>query len=135
MNQEPVQPMRSYGQKPDSLTSGFDFGFQGQHKTPAPDTHRRRLAVFLRKEANGHKLKIGSITLDGNHQQEDAEMGGVQAAIEAGWIPDDPRVARFLSQYPAKVPNLGALQLQRENPLQIPWLGGLAVIPGDAEGI
>ncbi len=132
MNDQPIPSMQHYGQKPDSLTSGFNFGFQGQFKNHPPDNRRRKLPVYLR-DLLGRQLQIGTIYFGGDCCQSGAEMDGIQAAIEAGWIPDDPRVIRFLEQYPVKLPNLGALQLQREYPLQLPYLGGVAVIPGDVE--
>lgn len=135
MIDEPVAPMQSFGHHPETLASHYHAGWCGEHACPEPDGRIKEVPIRLHDTLTGRQVVIGVLLFGPSNKLEDADMGGVDAAINQRWLPDDPRIRRFLEKYPQKLPHLGAMQLQREYPMQLPFAGRMVLIPGDVEVI
>lgn len=129
----PVGAVQTFGYSPESATSEFCGGFNGTYPNPPPSGRRQRIELLIQSAFGQRVMRIGWVYFDANGLRESADLSEVAGAIEAGWLPDDPRVAAFLNRIPAKLPHMGAVQLQKENPIQFPMLSYLFVRPGAIE--
>lgn len=128
----PAPGVQTFGYKPDHCTVEYAYGMQGEFAKPAPDGRRRRVRVLMGDPAAGKWEEIGWVYFDPRGDRERVEFNDLWRAYRARLMRDDPRVVSFVERYPARLSHMGAVDFNRQWPLQLPFVNAV-LRPGDWE--
>ena len=143
---DPVGAMQEFGADPVSYRASerggnmaHDIWVTGspgmQNDSPhAPESDGRRRRIPLLILWFGHEVLAGYAYFRGDGFLEYTDFGALRDAMyKRNLLPRDDRLTAFVERYVRNIPNLAAVDFQRQWPTQFPSIPGISLRPGMAE--
>lgn len=126
MPDDPIPPMIVFGERcasADTMNLRRAYGMTNHAKKVHPLSNGKgvRLPISIGDPSTNRWCEIGYIYFAASGLQESVVLDKIWQAVEEKIIPDDPRIVSFIERYPAMLPDVEAIQRQREYPCQLPF--------------